>query len=54
MCRQIMKIKWCEGHDEISMKSTSNLEEGLVGTLRAGFIEDMISSNALWNDSEMV
>ena len=48
MCRnvQVIKVKWYEG-DGISMKSTSNLEKGMVGTVRRGFAEDMISSSTL-------
>ena len=53
ICRQIMKIKWHEGNDGISMRSTSTVEKGMVGTVRAGFTEDMISSSALCHDSEM-
>lgn len=53
MCRQIMKIKWHEGCGGISMRFTSTVEKGMVGTFRAGFTEDVKSSSSLCPDSEM-
>ena len=46
-----MKIKWPEGSGGISMRFTSTVEKGMVGTFRAGFTEDMKSSSSLCHDS---